>query len=87
MTVEDEEKDLLIDICCGNYLDKQEEPVAKAVQELQHLFTKSVCTTEWSKSNGLLLFWSKTYIPDIPDLYCHVVSLYYNLRIVGHARC
>ena len=31
MTVENKEKDLLTDIYCGNYLNKQEKPVAKAI--------------------------------------------------------
>ena len=31
MTVENKEKNLLTDIYCGNYLNKQEKPVAKAI--------------------------------------------------------
>ena len=83
VVIEREEKTLLRDICQGNLLEKQEKSITKAAQKLQYLHTKSVHTMEWSKSDGLLLYWNKVYVPDIPNL-CHcVVSLHHDSKITG----
>jgi len=49
IVVEDEEKTLLIDICYENQIDKQAEPVMRAMQNLQQSSTRFIHTVEWAK--------------------------------------
>ena len=65
----DKEKSFLIDIQWGNKIGHHKKLVTKAVRELQQSSAKSIYLLEWSKINGLLLFHSKIYIPDIYDLH------------------
>ena len=67
-----------------NQLGKQEKSVAKAIQKLQQLSTKSIYFIEWSENNGLLLFRGKVYVSVILDLCCCIVFLHYNLRITKY---
>ena len=46
IVVEDEKKTLLTSIHHRNWLDKQEEPVVKASQELEYLFKRSIYIVE-----------------------------------------
>jgi len=46
IVVEDEEKTLLTDICYENQIDKQEESVVRAVQNLQQSSTRLIHTSE-----------------------------------------
>src|SRR5882672_10474908 len=80
-----EEQELLHDIRRGNREGEQEEAVAKAARELQQSSTKSVRSSEWSDSEGLLLFRGKIYIPNIPDLHRRIVSLHHDTKPAGHA--
>ena len=68
---------ILRDIYCGNQSGRQEEIVAKVARELQH-------SSEWSETNSLLLFWDKIYVSQISNLRYHIVSLYYNTKVVEH---
>jgi len=54
--VEDKEKTLLTDICYENQIDKQEELVVRAIQNLQQSSTRFIHTTKWAEKNSLLLF-------------------------------
>jgi hypothetical protein len=58
--------------------DVQEESVAKAARELQKDKVRgTIKSTEWSKSDGLLMFHSKIYVPNDRDLRHRIVSSRY----------
>src|SRR6266581_4940816 len=59
--------DILHDICKG-VKQPEEEPVAKAAQQLRELSTCSLRSGEWSEWDGLLYFCSRIYVPLNPDL-------------------
>ena len=50
------EQKILSDICEGNQNGDQEEPIAKAAQELQRSTNGTVHSSEWSNIDGLLRF-------------------------------
>ena len=50
------EQKVLSDIRKGNRNRDQEEPIAKAVRELQNSTNKAVHSSEWSNVDGLLRF-------------------------------
>ena len=50
------EQKILSDIRKGNRNGDQEEPIAKAVQELQNSTNEAVHSSEWSNVDGLLRF-------------------------------
>ena len=50
------EQKILSDICKGNRNGDQEEPIAKAAQELQSSTNKAVYSSEWLNIDGLLQF-------------------------------
>jgi len=62
------ERDMLREIRQGNQRGKQEEPVAKAARKLRQASSKTICSAEWSKEDGVLQFRGKVYIPWNPDL-------------------
>ena len=80
-----EEHNILRDIRRGNRNGVQEEAVAKSARELQQSGTKSVRSSEWSESEGLLLFRGKIYVPNDPELRRRIVALHHDTRIGGHA--
>ena len=82
--MKDKKKVLLTNIYYENQLGKQEKLVAKAIQKLQQLSTRSIYFMEWSENDGLLLFRSKVYVSVILDLCCCIVFLHYNLRITKY---
>ena len=49
-------KKILSDICKGNRNGDQEEPIAKAAQELQSSTNEAVYSSEWLNIDGLLQF-------------------------------
>jgi len=57
------EQKILSDIRKGNWNRDQEEPIAKAVQELQRSANRTVHSSEWSNIDGLLRFRGKIYVP------------------------
>jgi len=61
--LEGPERDMLREICQGNQKGDQEEPIAKAVRELQQTLSKTVRSAEWSENNGVLQFRGKIYVP------------------------
>src|SRR5215467_11552988 len=80
-----EEERLLQDIQAGNRVEILEEVVAKAARELKESSSKTVHSSEWSKSNGLLTFRGKLYVPDSKDLRHRIVALYHDTPVGGHA--
>jgi hypothetical protein len=64
----------------------QEESVAKAARELQKDKGRgTVKSTEWSESDGLLMFCGKIYVPKDRELRHHIVEQHHNTCITGHA--
>jgi hypothetical protein len=64
----------------------QEESVAKAARELRKDKGRgTIKSTEWSKSDGLLMFRSKIYVPKDRDLRCRIVEQHDHTHITGHA--
>jgi hypothetical protein len=55
----------------------QEESVAGAARELQKDKGRgTIKSTEWSESDGLLMFCGKIYIPKDRELRCHIGELH-----------
>jgi hypothetical protein len=66
----------------------QEESIAKAARELQKDKGRgTVKSTEWSESEGLLMFRGKIYVPNDRDLRRPIVEQHHDTRIAGHAGC
>jgi hypothetical protein len=66
--------------------DMQEESVVKAARELQKDKGRgTVKSAEWSKSDGLLMFHGKIYVPKDRELRHRIVEQYHDTRITGHA--
>jgi hypothetical protein len=64
----------------------QEKSVAKAARELQKDKGRgTIKSTEWFKSDRLLMFYGKIYVPKDRELRHHIVKQHHNTRIVGHA--
>jgi len=81
------EQKILSNIHKGNRNGDQEEPIAKAAQELRHSTNGTVHSSEWSNIDGLLWFQGKIYVPQSPDLHRQIVALYHDTHITGHPRC
>jgi len=80
------EQKILSDIRKGNRNGDQEEPIAKAAQELRRSANGTVHSSEWSNIDGLLWFQGKIYVPQSPDLRRQIVALYHDTHIAGHPR-
>jgi hypothetical protein len=64
----------------------QEESVVKAARELQKDKGRgTIKSTEWSKSDGLLMFCGKIYVPNDRDLRHHIVEQHHDTHIARHA--
>jgi hypothetical protein len=64
----------------------QYESVAKAARELRKDKSRgTIKSTKWSKSDGLLMFHSKIYVPNDRDLRCRIVEQHHDTRITAHA--
>jgi hypothetical protein len=60
--------------------------VAKAARELQKDKGRgTVKSTEWSESDGLLMFHGKIYVLKDRELRCHIIKQHQNTRIARHA--
>jgi len=81
------EQKILSDIHKGNWNGDQEEPIAKAAQELRRSANGTVHSSEWSNIDGLLWFQEKIYVPQSPDLHKQIVALCHDTCIAGHPRC
>jgi hypothetical protein len=66
----------------------QEESVVKAARELRKDKGRGmVKSTEWSESDGLLMFHSKIYVPKDRELRRRIVEQHHNMCIARHAGC
>jgi hypothetical protein len=64
----------------------QEELVAKAARELwKDKGRGTIKSTEWSESDGLLMFCGKIYVPKDRDLRHCIVKQHHDTCITGHA--
>jgi hypothetical protein len=64
----------------------QEESIAKVARELHKDKGRGmVKSTEWSESEGLLMFRGKIYVPNDRDLRRRIVEQHHDTRITGHA--
>jgi len=78
------EQKILSDIRRENQNGDQEEPIAKAAQELRRSANGTVHSLKWSNIDGLLQFRGKIYIPQSPDLHRQIVALCHDTHITGH---
>jgi hypothetical protein len=68
--------------------DVQEESVVKAARELwKDKGRGTIKSTEWSESDGLLMFHGKIYVPKDRELRHCIVKQHHDTRITGHAGC
>jgi hypothetical protein len=84
--LEGEERNILREVWRSLKDDVQEESVVKAARELRKDKSRdTVKSTEWSESDGLLMFHGKIYVPNDRDLRHRIVEQHHNTRIAGHA--
>jgi len=81
------EQKILFNIRRDNRNGNQEEPIAKAARELQRSANRTVHSSEWSNTDGLLQFRGKIYVPQSPDLHRQIVALCHDTHIAGHPGC
>jgi len=81
-----EERGILKDIRKGTRDGEKEEPVARAVRELQGSSACSIKSAEWSLTDGLLYFRGKIYVPDTSNLRRRIIALSHDSRLAGHSR-
>jgi hypothetical protein len=66
----------------------QEESVVKAARELwKDKGRGTIKSAKWSKSDGLLMFHGKIYVPKDRDLRRHIIEQHHNTCITRHAGC
>jgi hypothetical protein len=84
--LEGEECNILREVQRSLKVDMQEESVAKVARELQEDKGRgTIKSTEWSGSDGLLMFRGKIYVPKDRDLRHHIIKQHHNMCIAGHA--
>jgi hypothetical protein len=84
--LEGDEHNILQEVWRSLKDDVQEESVAKAARELQKDKSRGmVKSTEWSESDGLLMFHSKIYVPKDRELRCCIIKQHHDTCIAGHA--
>jgi hypothetical protein len=81
--LEGEECNILQDVWHSLKDNVQEESVAKAARELwKDKGRGMVKSTEWSESDGLLMFHGKIYVPKDRELRCHIIEQHHDMHIV-----
>jgi hypothetical protein len=86
MRLKGEERNILREVWRSLKVDVQEESVAKAARELRKDKSRgTIKSTEWSESDGLLMFHSKIYVPNDRDLRRRIVKQHHDTRIARHA--
>jgi hypothetical protein len=84
--LEGEERNILCEVWRSLKDGVQEEAVVKVARELQKDKGRgTVKSTEWSESNGLLMFRGKIYVPNDRDLRRCIIEQHHDTRIAGHA--
>ena len=64
-----------------------EDEVAVAVRKLQESGGKLLVSSECTETDGLLMFRGKIYVPDVKDLWWHIVAQHHDTWIAGHPGC
>jgi transposase InsO family protein len=86
--LEGDERNILREVRLSLRNDVQEESVAKAARELRKDKGRgTIKSTEWSKSDGLLMFRGKIYVSKDRDLRRRIVEQHHDTHITGHAGC
>jgi hypothetical protein len=81
-----DERNILQEVRRSLKVDDQEELVAKAARELRKDKGRgTIKSTEWSESDGLLMFCGKIYVPKDRDLRRCIIKQHHNTHIAGHA--
>jgi hypothetical protein len=84
--LEGEERNILREVQRSLKDGMQEELVAKAARELRKDKGRgTIKSTEWSESDGLLMFHGKIYVPNDKDLRRRIVEQHHDTRIAEHA--
>jgi hypothetical protein len=84
--LEGEERNILCEVRRSLRDSVQEEAVAKVARELRKDKGRgTVKSTEWSESDGLLMFRSKIYVPNDKDLRRRIIEQHHDMCIAGHA--
>jgi len=81
------EQKILSDIHKRNWNGDQEEPIAKAAQELWSFTNRAVYSLKWSNIDGLLQFQGKIYILRSLDLCRQIVALCHDIQVTGYPGC
>jgi hypothetical protein len=81
--LEGDERNILREVQLSLRNNVQEESVAKAARELRK--DNTIKSTEWSKSNGLLMFHGKIYVPKDRDLRHCIIEQHHDTCIARHA--
>src|SRR6266568_108403 len=79
------ERDILRNIRQG-VRQLEEEPVAKAMQQMRNSSTCSLRSAEWSERDGLLYYRGCIYVPTSSELRRRIVSLCHDTKVAGHPR-
>jgi hypothetical protein len=83
--LEGDERNILREVQRSLKDNVQEESVAKAARELwKDKGRGTIKSAEWSKSDGLLMFCSKIYVPNDRDLRRHIVEQHHDTCIARH---
>jgi hypothetical protein len=86
--LEGDERNILREVQLSLRNNVQEESVAKAARELRKDKGRgTIKSTEWSESDGLLMFRGKIYVPKDRDLRHCIVEQHHDTCIAGHAGC
>jgi hypothetical protein len=84
--LEGDERNILQEVQRSLRDDVQEESMAKAARELQRDRSRgTIKSTEWSESDGLLMFRGKIYVPKDRDLRHRIIEQHHDTCITGHA--
>jgi hypothetical protein len=84
--LEGDEHNILREVRRSIKVNVQEESVVKAARELRKDKGRgTIKSTEWSESDGLLMFHGKIYVPKDRDLRRCIVEQHHNMHIAGHA--
>ena len=79
-----EERQLFRDIRKETKSNDLEDVVLKAVKSLKSTRGRSIHSSEWAETDGLLYFRGKIYVPPGSDLRTKIVSLNHDSWIAGH---
>ena len=74
-----------VEVQWRNHAGEQEDLVATAAKAIKESCRNSVRSSEWTESDGLLLFWDHIYMPNNAELRQRIVKQHHNTRIAGHA--